>query len=245
MPSAKSIWEVEPGEVRKPGTVHIAIMALLIGVGAVAGTFGSLSVPLGYGVTGFWPGVAVQAVGSIWFGMWGVLAGFLFPFISNSLAGAPLYVSFAYLPSNLLQGIIPAWAFKFFKADPRLTSGKDYAIFIVFGVILNNILGAAWAVTALQWLGLVRRLVVGLRPSGRSRPSLTLSLQDALKQGRGAFLVPFFHGSFPPLWIEFRDHLRRRVAQGHQENSVADPDHDEGLAAFHGESGEDFHGSLT
>ena len=153
--SEKSVWELEPGEVRKPGTIHIAIMALLIGVGAVAGTFGSLSIPLGYGVTGFWPGVAVQAVGSIWFGMWGVIAGFLFPFISNSLAGAPLYVSFGYLPSNLIQGLLPAWAFKYFKADPRLTSGKDYAIFIVFGVILNNILGAAWAVTALQWLGLV------------------------------------------------------------------------------------------
>ncbi len=155
MPSAKSVWEVEPGEVRKPGTVHIAIMALLIGVGAVAGTFGSLSVPLGYGVTGFWPGVAVQAVGSIWFGMWGVLAGFLFPFISNSLAGAPLYVSFAYLPSNLLQGIIPAWAFKFFKADPRLTKGSDYLHYIIWGVVVNNLAGAAWAVTALQWFGLI------------------------------------------------------------------------------------------
>jgi len=151
----ENVWEIKPGEVRKPGSIHVAILALLIGVGAVAGTFGSLSIPLGYGVTGFWPGVAVQAVGSIWFGLWGVAAGFLFPFISNSLAGAPLYVSFAYLPSNLLQGLIPLLAFKYMKLDPRLTSAKDYIGYIIFGVIINNIIGAAWAVTALQAIGLI------------------------------------------------------------------------------------------
>ncbi len=151
----ENVWKIEEGEIRKPGTVHIAILALLIGVGAVAGTFGSLSVPLGYGVTGFWPGVAVQAVGSIWFGLWGVAAGFLFPFISNTLAGAPLYVSFAYLPSNLLQGLIPALVFKYMKLDPRLRTAKDYIMYIIFGVIINNILGALWAVTALQAIGLI------------------------------------------------------------------------------------------
>ena len=151
----ENVWKIEEGEVRKPGTVHIAILALLIGVGAVAGTFGSLSVPLGYGVTGFWPGVAVQAVGSIWFGLWGVAAGFLFPFISNTLAGAPLYVSFAYLPSNLLQGLVPAFVFKYMKLDPRLRTAKDYIMYILFGVIINNVLGALWAVTALQAIGLI------------------------------------------------------------------------------------------
>ncbi|RLE78676.1 MAG: hypothetical protein DRJ51_09135 [Thermoprotei archaeon] len=151
----ESVWKLEKGEVRKPGTIHIAVFALLIGVGAVAGTFGSLAIPLGYGVTGFWPGVAVQAVGSIWFGLWGVLAGGLFPFISNTLAGAPLYVSVAYFPSNAIQGLLPRLAFKYLNCDPRLKSAKDYVVFIVFGVILNNILGAAWAVTALQAIGLI------------------------------------------------------------------------------------------
>ncbi|MEM2896742.1 MAG: hypothetical protein QW265_01230 [Candidatus Bathyarchaeia archaeon] len=162
----ENVWKVEAGEVRKPGTVHIAILALLIGVGAVAGTFGSLAIPLGYGVTGFWPGVAVQAVGSIWFGLWGVAAGFLFPFVSNTLAGAPLYVSFAYLPSNLIQGLFPALTFKYMKLDPRLRSAKDYIMYIVSGVIINNILGALWAVTALQGIGLITVASVPLFFSG-------------------------------------------------------------------------------
>ncbi len=161
-----NVWKFEEGEVRKPGTIHITVFALLIGVGAVAGTFGSLAVPLGFGVTGFWPGVAVQAVGSIWFGLWGVIAGGLFPFISNSLAGAPLYVSVAYLPSNLIQGLVPLLAFKYLGLDPRLTKAKDYVGYVLFAVIINNILGASWAVTALQYFGLITVQSVPLFFSG-------------------------------------------------------------------------------
>jgi hypothetical protein len=166
MSKPQNVWATQEGEVRKPGTIHIAVFALLVGVGAVAGTFGSLAVPLGYGVTGFWPGVAVQAVGSIWFGMWGALAGGLFPFVSNSLSGAPLYVSVAYFPANFLQGLIPALAFKYGKLDPRLKSAKDYVAYILFGVIINNVIGAAWAVTALQAFGLITVQSVPLFFSG-------------------------------------------------------------------------------
>jgi hypothetical protein len=161
-----SVWQLQEGEVRKPGTIHIAVFALVIGVGAVAGTFGSLAVPLGYGVTGFWPGVAVQAVASIWFGLWGAFAGGLFPFVSNSLSGAPLYVSVAYFPANFLQGLIPLLAFKYMKLDPRLKSAKDYIGYIIFGVVINNVIGAAWAVTALQAFGLITVQSVPLFFSG-------------------------------------------------------------------------------
>ncbi|MGC9208793.1 MAG: hypothetical protein ACP5GH_02920 [Nitrososphaeria archaeon] len=148
-------WVYEEGEKRKPGSIHVAVFALLIGIGAVTGAFGSIAVPLGYGVSGFWPGVAVQAVGSIWFGLWGILAGAIFPFISNALAGAPLYVSLAYFPSNFVQGLIPFLTFKYLKIDPRLNSWKGYVAYILSAVIINNILGATWAVTALNALHLI------------------------------------------------------------------------------------------
>ena len=162
----QEIWTIKEDEIRKPTSAHIAVFALLIGVGAVAGTFGSIAIPLGYGVTGFWPGVAVQAVGGIWFGMWGVLAGALFPFISNSLAGAPLYVSVAYFPSNFIQGFLPAWVFRAFKVDPRLRTGRDWVHFIWSAVVVNNFRGGLWAVTALQWFGLITVASVPLFFSG-------------------------------------------------------------------------------
>jgi hypothetical protein len=66
--TAEQIWEVQPGERRSVGVIHIVITALLIGIGFVVGAFGSISFPLGFGVNFFWTGIAVQQVGSIWFG---------------------------------------------------------------------------------------------------------------------------------------------------------------------------------
>ena len=137
----EKIWEVEEGEKRSVGVIHIVITALLIGIGAVVGAFGSFTLPLGFGVNFFWPAIAVQNVGSVWFGAWGVIAAALFPIISNGIAGTPVYVSLAYIPANAVQALLPALAFRLFKADPRLRKGRDYLIFLV-AITLGNISGA-------------------------------------------------------------------------------------------------------
>ena len=119
--SGAAVWTIEPGERRQPGIVHVVMLALFIGIGIVVGTLGSLAIPIGF-VSAFWPGQAVQAVGGVWFGMWGVLAGMFFPFISNALSGsAPIPVSAAYLPANFLQAFLAGAAFRWFKADPTGT----------------------------------------------------------------------------------------------------------------------------
>jgi integral membrane sensor domain MASE1 len=147
--SSSSVWDIAEGEIRRPGVVHIVILALLTGIGIVVGTFGSLAVPIGF-VSAFWPGQAVQSIGAVWFGWWGGLASALFPLISNSLSGsAPLPVSIMYLPANLLQGMVAGWAFRYFKTDPSLKSQKDWIVWIVFGALLPNAIGAGWGTTVL------------------------------------------------------------------------------------------------
>jgi integral membrane sensor domain MASE1 len=154
-PMTSSVWEKEPGEIRKPGIVHVVILALFTGIGIVVGTFGSLAVPIGF-VSAFWPGQAVQAIGSIWFGGWGAIASFLFPLISNSLSGsAPLPVSIAYIPGNLAQGLVAAIAFRAFKADPALRTGKDWVVWILLGALLPNLIGAIWGSGVLVTFGLI------------------------------------------------------------------------------------------
>lgn len=153
--TAEEIWTVEEGEVRKPGIVHIVMLALFTGIGIVVGTLGSLAVPIGF-VSAFWPGQAVQSIGSIWFGAWGAIASGLFPLISNAMSGsAPLPVSLAYLPGNILQGLIAGWAFRQFLADPRLESGRDWGIWLFYGAILPNIIGAAWGSTVLRMFDMI------------------------------------------------------------------------------------------
>ena len=153
--TAESIWMIEHGERRQPGIVHVVMLALFIGIGIVVGTLGSLAIPIGF-VSAFWPGQAVQAVGGIWFGGWGVLAGMFFPFVSNALSGsAPIPVSAVYLPANFLQAFLGAFAFRTLKADPRLLTTRDWVIWIVFGVLVANLLGAFWGTYVLTWFGMI------------------------------------------------------------------------------------------
>lgn len=155
VPTGSEVWAVRPGEMRKPGIVHVVMMALFIGIGIVVGTFGSLAVPVGF-VSLFWPGQAVQAVGGAWFGMWGALAAFLFPLLSNSLSGsAPLPVSLSYIPANFVQGFAAAWAFRYFKADPALRAGRDWVVWILIGVLFANAFGAVWGSSVLRAFGLI------------------------------------------------------------------------------------------
>jgi hypothetical protein len=153
--TAEEIWTVQPGERRSVGVIHIVITALLIGIGFVVGAFGSISFPLGFGVNFFWTGIAVQQVGAIWFGAWGVLAGAIFPFFSNAIAGTPFYISLAYIPANAVQAFLPAWAFRRFKADPRLRSGRDYGILLA-AMIVSSAFGALWSpLVVLRGFGLL------------------------------------------------------------------------------------------
>jgi hypothetical protein len=152
---APSVWTLEEGEVRKPGIVHIVALALFTGIGIVVGTFGSLAVPIGF-VSAFWPGQAIQAVGSIWYGMWGGIAAFVFPLISNAMSGsAPLPVSMAYIPGNFVQGIAAGWVFRQYKLDPSLRTWKDWVGFTLIGILAANAFGALWGTSVLRVFGLI------------------------------------------------------------------------------------------
>lgn len=151
----REVWKIHEGEHRESGPVHVIMTALFIGIGIVVGTFGSLAVPIGF-VSAFWPGQAVQAVGAVWFGAWGIIAGVVFPIISNTISGsAPLPVSLAYIPGNAVQAGLAAWAMKHFHAHPALKTRRDWIIFIAFGVIAANFIGSLWGSAILLMFGLI------------------------------------------------------------------------------------------
>lgn len=155
MAASESVWTLEAGEVRKPGVAHIVALALFTGIGIVVGTYGSLAIPIGF-VSAFWPGQAIQAVGSIWYGMWGGIAAFVFPLISNSMSGsAPILVSAQYIPANFVQGMAAGWVFRQFKLDPRLNSWQDWAGFTLVGILAANAFGAFWGTWVLRLSGMI------------------------------------------------------------------------------------------
>jgi hypothetical protein len=151
-----SIWENEEGPSRKPGSHHWIMLSLLTGLGIAVGFTGYSILPIGGFLSAFWPGMAIQAVGGIWFGMWGAIAGTIFPFIANTMSGvAPIVVTIAYLPANFIQSIGGGWAFRFLKADPCLQDKRSMLVFTFGAILIPNLLGAAWGSTMMRLFGLV------------------------------------------------------------------------------------------
>lgn len=150
-------WDRDLGARHRPGWKHALVLVLLIAAGILVGSFSSLSFTVAneadpgspaFGVNYFWVGIAVQQVGGIWFGAWGVLAGMIFPIFSNAVTKASVLVSLAYLPANFVQSFLPAWVFRKFKLDPGLNSTRDY-IYLVLSMLISNLFGALWSVFAL------------------------------------------------------------------------------------------------
>lgn len=160
-----SVWSVWEGENRSWGVVHVVVFVFLTALGALSATLSSF-LQVSYGVSWFYLAVVVQVVGGVWFGLWGVLAGIFFPVVGDLMGGIPISVSISLLPANLAQSLVPALVFRVLKVDPSLTSGRDWILFIISCVILNNALGAYLGTTAmLLWGFITQEIYYGIMAS--------------------------------------------------------------------------------
>lgn len=121
---------------------NIWITAVLIALGLVLGTLGAISVPVGMGVTNFWPGMLVQSLGGIWFGLWGgLIAAAGFPALSNLMIGGSLIQVIGFIPANAVQGLIPCWAFRHFGMSSSIPGWRGIGFFGLWGCLLPNLVG--------------------------------------------------------------------------------------------------------
>lgn len=121
---------------RTPGTIHVVVTAVMGGLIGVIGYLTHMFLP--HFVFSVWPTVGLFAVAGIWFGGWGILASYIGNTIS-SMAALGLAVSALQSISTVFQALIPAWAFRRFKADPALKTSRDGFIFMVFAVVIAGI----------------------------------------------------------------------------------------------------------
>ncbi|MGQ4832841.1 MAG: hypothetical protein ACP6IS_02945 [Candidatus Asgardarchaeia archaeon] len=131
------------------------LVIVLTIIGSMIGLFGSLSFHIGYSITYFWPAIIIQLIGGLWFGIYGVAAGVLFPIISDLAVGTPLFLTIMYIPANFIQSFLPVWSFRRFEADICLRRAKDQLIFLIFGVFLTNVFGALWGSFSLVIAGYI------------------------------------------------------------------------------------------
>ncbi|MHC4528075.1 MAG: PP2C family protein-serine/threonine phosphatase [Planctomycetota bacterium] len=198
--NAEEVWKIHPGQhVRFSlrGLILTAYLTLLVTLTATLGTMSSSSDFTA--IVSFWPAAAFQVVLSIWFGIYGAIAGVVGPMLGNGLVGeSPLMFIFA----NGLQSSIAGLYFRYRKLDPRLRSRRDWLGAILVGCILSHLLGATVGVTEAYlrsptdyelsyWSGkLVSWLVGNALPCIILVPALLKSISAILVRG------PFFCESF-------------------------------------------------
>ena len=109
------------------------------------------------GIAYIFPAVAFMIIFTLWFGGYGAIAAYAGTLVgSGLLASEPLaknpQIAVLWAIAGLLQVIIPLVAARSFEVDLALENRRDLSIIIIFAVIVNNLVGAAWG----AWtLGLV------------------------------------------------------------------------------------------
>jgi hypothetical protein len=94
--------------------------------------------------------VAFMILFTLWFGAYGAIAAYAGTLVglgllaSDTLAHNPEIAVF-WAIAGLLQVLIPLVAVRSFDVNLSMESPRDYTYVLLFGVLINNLIGAAWA----------------------------------------------------------------------------------------------------
>ncbi len=110
------------------------------------------------------PGVALIPISAafmliftLWFGMYGGIAAYIGGLFGSGLvSGMPASVAIYFSFASLWMVLIPLAAFRIFDVNVGIESRRDLFHLILFGVILNNVIGAAWGSLSLAMGGVIR-----------------------------------------------------------------------------------------
>ncbi|MCP4708260.1 MAG: SpoIIE family protein phosphatase [Planctomycetes bacterium] len=137
----QEIWQMPEGkkiQFQPRLVVLVVILLIPMTLTATLGTI-SFSTSDGTAITSFWPAAAFQIVFTIWFGIYGLLAGVIGPMFGYWLIGDS---AFQFLPANIIQCAVAGFCFRYFKLDPRIKSKRDWYGLIFIACILAHVLGA-------------------------------------------------------------------------------------------------------
>jgi len=127
-----------------------ALLVALIIINTLLAAFGEIHYSKAPGGVGLYLPVAFIIAFALWFGGWGVVAAYVGCFIGTGLlGGVPVDVNLYWSLVDVWQVLIPLAAFKTFDADIGLKTKRDFLIFLIFGWLLNNVVGAGWGASML------------------------------------------------------------------------------------------------
>jgi hypothetical protein len=101
--------------------------------------------------------VVTMILFTLWFGAYGAIAAYVGTLLAGVLTTESLLqhpeIAVIWALAGLLQVIIPLVAVRMFDVDLTLANRRDWTVIILFAVLINNLVGAAWGAFTLSLLG--------------------------------------------------------------------------------------------
>ncbi|WP_305064728.1 hypothetical protein [Methanococcoides sp.] len=139
-------------------STYLSIFLILVLINTLLSRFAIVNSPISPapGVSGIYFAVAFMIAFGLWYGMWGALSAYLGCLIgAGTLIDMPFSMNIIWSLADFWQVLIPLVAFVSLGADITLKTRRDVAIFLVFGLFLNNLVGAVWGSSTLVAGGIV------------------------------------------------------------------------------------------
>ncbi len=109
------------------------------------------------GVSLVYLAVAFMILSTLWFGVYGAIAAYVGTLLAGVLTSESLLqhpeIALVWAAAGLVQVLIPLAAVRVLDVDLALQKTRDWTILLFFGVLINNIAGAAWGAFTLSLLG--------------------------------------------------------------------------------------------
>lgn len=142
---------------RQPNYSFVILTLILIVIDTILAWISTAIFPaLGFGVISLmYIAAPVMILFTLWYGAYGAIAAYAGTLvgsglmISETLVQHP-YVAILWALAGLFQVLIPLMAVRSFGVDLWMKNPRDYTYVILFGVIINNLVGAAWGVWTLS-----------------------------------------------------------------------------------------------
>jgi hypothetical protein len=100
--------------------------------------------------------VVTMILSTLWFGTYGAIAAYVGTLLGGLLSTPDLVqhpeIAVIWAVAGLLQVAIPLVAVRMFEVDLTLANRRDWTIILLFAVLINNIVGAAWGAFSLSLL---------------------------------------------------------------------------------------------
>jgi len=107
------------------------------------------------GISYIFPAVAFMILFTLWYGAYGAVAAYIGTLVGSGFLAVQLLadnpgIALIWAVAGLLQALIPLVAVRSFEVDLALENRRDLVIIILFAVIINNLVGAAWGAWTLS-----------------------------------------------------------------------------------------------